>query len=97
MPYDAVVETYGGIDSTGAHAITYGDVSVGVQNILQKHISNQEMTVEAAVSGNREIALQVLLNDSLSSRLSIPQAKQMLDELLEVNKQYLPKFVEKQP
>ncbi len=96
LPYDAVVETYGVIDSTGAHAITYGDVSVGVQNILQKHISNQEMTVEAAVSGNREIALQVLLNDSLSSRLSIPQAKQMLDELLEVNKQYLPKFFEKQ-
>jgi len=89
---DAVVETYGTIDSTGAHATVYGDVPVGVQSILQKHISNQEMTVHAALTGDRNLALQVLLNDPLSSRLTIAQASQLLDEMLEANKQYLPKF-----
>ena len=91
---DAVVETYGVIDSTGIHATTFGDVPAGVQNILQKHVANQEITVQAALTGNRELALQVLLNDPLSNRLTIPQAKQMLDELLEANKVHLPGFFE---
>jgi len=94
LTYDAVVETYGVIDSTGANAITYGDVPVGVQNILEHHIHQQEMTVEAALNGDRQLALQVLLNDPLSSRLTISQAKQMLDELLEANQPYLSKFFE---
>jgi len=92
LPHGAVVETYGAIDSTGPHAITYGDVPAGVQNILEHHIRQQEMTVESAMTGSRDLALQVLLNDPLSSRLTVPQARQMLEELLEANKQYLPSF-----
>jgi alpha-galactosidase len=95
LPYGAVVETYGVIDSTGAHAITFGDVPAGVQNVLEHHVRQQEMTVEAAMSGSREIALQVLLNDPLSSRLTIPQAQEMLEELLEANRVYLQKFLSK--
>lgn len=92
LPQNAVVETYGVIDATGAHATTYGEVPAGVQNVLQKHISNQEMTVQSALTGDRHPALQILLNDPLSSRLTILQARQMLDELLEANQQYLPQF-----
>lgn len=89
---DAVIETYGTIDSAGAHATVYGDVPAGVQSVLQKHISNQELTVQSALTGDRNTALQVLLNDPLSSRLTIAQGSQLLDEMLEANKQYLPKF-----
>ncbi len=92
LPDGVVVETYGVINSTGPHAFTYGNVPAGVQNILEHHIRQQEMTVEAAMTGSRDVALQVLLNDPLSSRLTVPQARQMLAELLEANKQYLSKF-----
>ena len=92
LPYGAVVETYGVIDSTGAHAITYGDVPPGVQTVLEHHIHQQEMTVEAALTGNRQLALQVLLNDPLSSRLTIQDARQMLEKLIEANHRYLPKY-----
>ncbi|HND49836.1 MAG TPA: hypothetical protein PLL95_14820, partial [Anaerolineales bacterium] len=92
LSHNAVVETYGVIDVTGAHATAFGEVPEGVQNVLQKHISNQEMTVQAALSGDWNLALQVLLNDPLSSRLTIPLARQLLNELLEANKQYLPQF-----
>jgi alpha-galactosidase len=92
LPCDAVVETYGVINSMGAHATSYGEVPAGVQSILQKHISNQEMTIRSALAGDWELALQVLLNDPLSGRLTIPQARQLLHELLEANKQYLPLF-----
>jgi alpha-galactosidase len=92
LPYGAVVETYGVIDATGANAITYGELPAGVQNILAHHVHQQAMTIEAAQRGSRQLALQVISNDPLSSRLSIPQASQMLDELLEANRRYLPKF-----
>ena len=92
LPHGAVVETYGVIDTMGAHATVYGEVPAGVQNILQKHILNQEMTVQAALNGDRVLALQVLLNDPLSSCLTIPQAKHMLEEILEANRQYLSQF-----
>ncbi|NWG33217.1 MAG: hypothetical protein HXY42_02145 [Chloroflexi bacterium] len=93
LPRDVVVETYGAIDRTGAHAIAFGDVPAGVQNVLQKHVANQEMTVQAALTGDRGLALQVLLNDPLSGRLTVPQARHMLDELLEANERYLGRFV----
>ena len=92
LPRDAVVETYGDIDSRGTHAIPYGDVPAGIQNILEHHIRQQELTIEAANRGSRKLALQVLCNDPLSSSLTIPQASRMLDELLEANRHYLPKF-----
>jgi galacturan 1,4-alpha-galacturonidase len=88
LPYDAVIETYGVIDATGAHAITYSAVPTGVQNVLEHHVHQQEMTVRAALSESRELALQVLLNDPLSSRLTISQAGQLLDELLEANRSW---------
>lgn len=93
LPEGTIVETYGVIDSTGPHALTYGSVPAGVQNILEHHIRQQEMTVVAAMTGSRELALQVLLNDPLSSRLTVSQSRQMLDELLEANKQYLHVFL----
>ena len=92
LPHGSIVETYGVIDSTGPHPFSYGAVPAGVQNILEHHIRQQEMTVEAAMTGSSDIALQVLLNDPLSSRLTVPQTRQMLEELLEANRQYLPKF-----
>jgi alpha-galactosidase len=92
LPRDAIVETFGVIDRTGTSALSFGEVPAGVQNILEHHIRQQEMTVEAALTGSWDLALQVLLNDPLSSRLTIPLAKHMLRELLEANKVYLPKF-----
>ena len=88
LPRDAVVETYGVINSTGAHAVLYGSVPAGIQSILEHHIRQQELTVQAALTGSRELALQVVLNDPLSSRLTIDEAARMLDELIAANKNY---------
>ena len=83
LPYNAAIETYGVIDATGAHAIAFGEISAGVQSILEHHIHQQEMTVQAALSGDRKLALQVLLNDPLASRLTVREAEMMLEELME--------------
>jgi len=92
LPQQAVVETFGAIDATGAHALTYGALPAGVQAILSHHVYQQEMTVESALIGNRDLALQILLNDPLTSRLPVDQIEKMLYELLEANQKYLPQF-----
>ncbi len=81
LSHNAVVETFGIIDQTGAHGLAFGEVPAGIQNVLEHHICQQEMTVQAALTGDISLALQVLLNDPLSSRLTLPQARELLKEI----------------
>ena len=48
--------------------------------------------MEAGLTGNRKLAFQAMLNDPLLQGLSLHEASQMFDELLEANKAYLPQF-----
>lgn len=92
LPHGAIVETFGLIDQTGASAMTFGALPAGVQTVLAHHVNQQEMTVQAALTGDRTLALQVILNDPLSGRLSIEQARCMLQAMLDANRRYLPQF-----
>jgi alpha-galactosidase len=92
LPQGAVIETHGVVGRTGAHALTYGDLPSGIQTVVERHVRNQELTVQAALKGDRCLALQVLLNDPLSSRLTVDQADTMLTDLLAANRDFLPQF-----
>lgn len=81
LPANAVVETFGVVNHTGAQALMFGEVPPGVQNVLEHHIRQQEMTVQAALTGDTNLALQVLLNDPLSSRLTLPQTRELLSRI----------------
>lgn len=94
LPREAVVETYGVIESSGERGMAVGNVPAGVRIVLERHIANQEMTIKAALAGDRNQALQVLVNDPLTRGLEIGQCQEMLAELLEANRAYLPLFFE---
>ena len=57
---------------------------------LQPHVANQELIAQAALDGDRQLALQAMANDPLVRDLS--KARAMLDELLEAHAAYLPQF-----
>jgi len=90
LPRDSIVETYGVVGPGGAEGVAVGDLPMAVQAILHKHIVEQELTVDAALNGDRSLALQALLLDPLVRDLDV--AEKMLDELLEANRRYLPQF-----
>jgi alpha-galactosidase len=90
---EAIVETYGLVGPGGAEGIAIGDVPPAVQAILHQHIVKHELTVEASLKGDRELALQAMLLDPLVR--DFETAGKMLDELLEANKGYLPQFFDK--
>jgi len=90
LPKHAVVESMAHVDSGGIQTLAMGDLPPAVQNLLAQHVANQEMTVEAALTGDRQMALQVLLNDPLTR--DFDDAAKMLDEMLKATKKYLPQF-----
>ena len=93
LPLDACVETMAIADSNGARGLAVGDLPLGVQNQVMKHLLNQELTVEAALTGDRDLVLQAMLNDPLVRNLE--DAKKMTKELLEANRKWLPRFFKK--
>jgi alpha-galactosidase len=91
LPRDVVVETIGVVEDGKANGICAGDLPPAIQAVVSRHVSNQELIVEAALTGSRTLARQALLNDPM---VTIPPeaAIKMLDELLDANKAYLPLF-----
>jgi alpha-galactosidase/6-phospho-beta-glucosidase family protein len=90
LPQHVVVETFGIVDALGARGIVAGPLPDGIHAITSRHVENQEMIVTAALTGNKKLALQALLNDPLATNVST--AEDLLDEMLAANKQYLPQF-----
>ncbi len=90
LPLEAVVETPATVDVRGVTPHAMGALPAGVQAVLARHVANQELIVEAAVRGDRGLALQALVNDPLVRSLEAAWA--MLDELLGAHARYLPQF-----
>jgi alpha-galactosidase/6-phospho-beta-glucosidase family protein len=90
LPRGAVVETLAEITSAGAQPLTVGAIPPGVLSTLQPHVVNQEMIAVAALEGDRQLALQAMVNDPLVPSLEI--ARRMLDELIEAHSEFLPQF-----
>ena len=93
LPRGACVETMAIADATGARGLAVGDLPLGVLNQVTKHVLNQELTVEAALTGDKDLVLQAMLNDPLVKNLE--HARKMTDELLKANKRWLPQFFKK--
>jgi alpha-galactosidase len=90
LPRGAVVETLADIGAAGAAPLTVGPLPLGVLGTLQPHVVNQELIAVSALSGDRRLALQAMVNDPLVSDLKVARA--LLDELLEAQAAYLPQF-----
>jgi alpha-galactosidase len=90
---DAVVESMALVDAGGIHPFAIGELPPAVCNLLSRHVMNQEMTVDAALKGDRDMVLQILLNDPLTRDLD--DAAKLLDEMLTATKPYLPQFFAK--
>lgn len=90
LPPDAVVEVPGSIDGSGVHGVAVGRLPEGIAAILAARVRQQEIVVDAALTGDRALALQALLADPLTP--SFEAAGAMLDEALAVHASHLPAF-----
>lgn len=93
LPRNAVVETLGQVDSRGFTPLAIGKLPEDVKPLIEIHCKNQIETLEAAVSGDRELAFQALINDPLCSHLSVDETRAMGAELMAATAEWLPQFV----
>lgn len=92
LPDDVSIEVNCVVERHQITPIQVGDVSPQIRGLLQIVKAYEELTVEAAVHGDKGIALQALTLHPLVP--SAERAKTILNEMLEVNKEYLPQFYE---
>lgn len=95
VPEDSVIEVNCLIDSRGATPLSYKErLPVEISGLIQQVKSYEILAVEAAVKGDINKALMALVANPLIP--SVDTAKSLLKDLLEINKNYLPQFMEKQ-
>ncbi|WP_243356311.1 6-phospho-beta-glucosidase [Bacillus litorisediminis] len=90
IPYDSAVEVNCVITKDGPKPIAIGDLPVSVRGLVQQIKSFERVAAEAAVTGDYHTALLAMTINPLVPSDTI--AKQILDEMLEAHKDYLPQF-----
>jgi alpha-galactosidase len=87
LPYDCAVEVPIAVDGTGVHPLSIGKLPEPLAGLLTSQAVVQKLSVEAAIQGSKELALQALLVDPVVN--SITAAEKLLEELWEINKPYI--------
>ena len=90
LPADSAVEVSCIITNEGPKPIAMGGMPVAVSGLVQQIKSFERLAAEAAVTGSYHTALLAMAINPLVS--SDSTAKQILDEMLEAHKEYLPQF-----
>lgn len=91
MP-EVVVEAPVQIDSDGFHPLHFGELPTAIAGWVNLLGTVQNLTVQAAVEGDRQLALQALVLDPMCYNLEVSRIRSMLDDLLEANQEWLPQF-----
>jgi len=87
LPDDCAVEVPLVVDGSGIHPVAIGNLPDPLVGLLTSQAVVQKLSVEAAVHGSKELALQTLLVDPVIN--SITAAEKLLDELWEINRPYI--------
>ncbi|HEX2999999.1 MAG TPA: alpha-galactosidase [Armatimonadota bacterium] len=93
LPEGCCVEVPVYADKNGLNPIHVGALPPQVAALVNISARNEEMAVEAAINGDPSMVFYSIAYDPLtSSVLSLAEIKQMVKEMLAVNKDYLPQF-----
>ncbi len=92
LPNDAIVEVPAKVKQDGFHVDSSFDMPKGVLALLQREVMTSQLCIDSVVQGDRQLAVQSLLLDPVIDDLDL--AEEILDEILQTNKKYLPQFFE---
>lgn len=90
LPYDAVIETTCLITDAGAMPLSIDELNDSAKGELHLLKSYERLTIEAGIHGDYNKALQALTIHPLTRSGGV--LKEILDEILKQNKEFLPQF-----
>ncbi len=93
LPAEAIVEVSSVLGAYGVQPLQMPALPEPMAATLRQHIAVQQLTVEAALTGDRKVALQAYLQDpNIASVLTVEETGKLLDELLKAHARNLPTF-----
>lgn len=90
LPLGAPVETPVLVDGAGVHPVQVGALPPGIAELCRRELVTAQLGVDAALTGDRQLALQALLLDPVIRDLDT--ARLVLEAYLEAYRPYLPQF-----
>ena len=96
LPAGCCVEVPIYVDRTGLHPTLVGNLPLQCAALNMTNVLNQGLTVEASLSGDPELVMQAVALDPLTaSVLTLKETRDMVAEMLEAEKRWLPQFAGK--
>jgi alpha-galactosidase len=93
LPMGCCVEVPVFVDRMGLHPTVVGDLPLGCAAMNMSNVMVQGLTVEAAMTGDPELAFQAVAMDPLTSAvLTLKEIRDMTADMLEAEAQWLPQF-----
>lgn len=89
IPHGAVVETNALFRADSLRPVMAGELPVEVNNLVLRHVLNQETTLKAALTNDKALAFTAFINDPLV-QLEPHNAEQLFERMLHNTKTYLP-------
>lgn len=90
LPYDAMIEVPAYITKEGPKVITKGEIPVFYKGLLEQQLASEKLLVEGAIEGSYQKVLEAFIMNKTVPSGDI--AKNLLDDMIEANKNYWPKL-----
>ncbi len=90
LPHDAIVEVPGVLSGMGVQGLAFPALPEGIAELCRRELHLSSLVVDAAATGDRELALQALLLDPMVR--DIDTARAILNDFLVEFAAYLPQF-----
>jgi alpha-galactosidase len=87
LPRDLVVEVPAVVDAEGVHGMKVGSLPKGIAALMRIQAAVQDLTVEAVLTGSRDVALQALLTDPVVD--GVQKAVDLLDTMIDLQRPHL--------
>ena len=96
LPQGCCVEVPVYVDRRGIHPVRVGELPMQLAAMNQSNVTVQQLAVEAAFTGNPELAVAAIAMDPLTSAVcTLKQIREMAAEMLDAQRQWLPEFAGK--
>jgi alpha-galactosidase len=93
LPQDCIVEVPCLVDKNGIQPTRIGSLPLHLAALMQSNINVQALTVEAALTGNREhIYHAAMLDPHTAAELDLDQIWNLVDDLIEAHGDWLPQY-----
>ncbi len=91
LPLGAVVETNALFGRNRIEPLFAGPMPASIRPLVTRHVLNQENTLTAALNCDRKLGFTTFMNDPQLAAVSPAEGEKLFNDMLENQKEYLPK------